>query len=116
MLPLAMSRSASAIVEPVELKVAAGARRELFGGFLLFSYCLFVDDSAKSALRAFGCENEWSEWLPWVFTQCPFCARSHTHHQCLFFRVCVWFTKHAITPALRSLSSQPPKSSSNMLT
>ena len=79
MFSLAMSRSASAIVEPVGLELAAGLRPELFGGFVLFSYCLFDDDSAKPALSAFGCENELSEWLPW---QCPFCARSHTRHQC----------------------------------
>ena len=64
MFSLAMSRSASANVAPVGLELAAGLRPGLFGGFLLFSYCLFVDESAKPALSAFGCETEWTEWLP----------------------------------------------------
>ena len=79
MLSLAMSRSASVIVEPVELEVAAGLRAGGFGGFACFTFCLFVDGNAKPGLSAFGFETEWSEWLPWVFTQCPCFARPHTH-------------------------------------
>ena len=79
MFSLAMSRSASAIVEPVELEVAAVQRAGLFGGFACVTYCFFVDDSAKPGLSAFGCETEWSEWLPWVLTQCPSGPPSHTH-------------------------------------
>ena len=52
MFSLAMRRSVSAIVEPFELEVAAGLRAE--GSwefvFVFFTYCLFVDDSAKPGL------------------------------------------------------------------
>ena len=53
-----MSRSASAIVEPIELEVAAVLRAGAFGGFACVTYCFFVDDSAKPGLSAFGCETE----------------------------------------------------------
>ena len=76
---MAISRSASAIVEPAELEVAAVLRAGAFGGFACFRYCLFVDDSAKPGLSAFGCETEWSEWLLWVLTQRPFGPQSHTY-------------------------------------
>ena len=69
------------------------------------TYCLFVDKIAKPGLSVFGCTCG----MPWVLTQCPFGARSHTHHKCLFFRVPAAFMKHAITPTLRSASLQPSK-------
>ena len=72
----------------------------------MFSYFLFDDDAVKPSLSAFGCESEWSERLPWLLAQCPFGARSHTHHKCLFFRLPLAFMKHAITPDLRSLSGR----------
>ena len=115
-----MGMSASAIVEPVELEVAAVLRTEPPGGFAFVTYCffvdMFVDDSAKPGMSAFGCEAEWSEWLPWVLTQYPSGPPSHTNKECLFFRLPLAFMKHAITPALRSLFVKPPKSSPNLPT